>query len=173
MSYASISGRATCRQKYFAFFLCIAFILGFLAGAFLATEDAFYYTVLIQNAVVKEPTVIGVFAPIAVLFSLTVLVYSTGKWPLLILVCFLQAVAFGATAAAVFYSYGSAHWLIHAFLLFTKTVTLVSLLWFWLSNIPGRSYGTRKNFFLALGISALAGAMDFLLVSPFLIQLFA
>ncbi len=172
MSYAVFSDSTARRCMYFAFLLCCAFISGFLAGAFLAVGNASNYSPLIHKVVATVPSAIGPFGQITVWFSLTALISMAKKGHLFLVLCFLQAFTFGVMATAVYYSYGSASWLIQALMLFTRTVTLISLLWFWFRNIFGQICNAKRDFLLALCLSVLAAAFDLFLVSPFMLSLF-
>ena len=165
MSNIIFLDRATPRYNRYAFLLPGSFISGFLAGAFLVSRSSVNYAPLICCATQVPASAFGLFLQIALTFSLTALIcLSRRKW-LILLQCFVHSLSFGILAAGAFHAYVSAHWLICAIVLFTKTITLACAFWFWFRFLTIHPDTIHRDFLVALMVSSAAAVFDIIFVS--------
>ena len=158
------SRHTTPRYICYAFLLPGSFISGFLAGVFLASQNATLYIPLIRGITHVNVSVIGLFMQITLSFSMSFIICLSRKKWLILLQCFAQALAFGIISTAVFLTYGSAHWLISAHTLFTRTALSISMFWLWFRLLVTQSDTTRRDFMFALLTTIVAAIFDCMLV---------
>ncbi len=173
MSYAVLPTRTTFRHNYFAFLFSCTFIFGFVFGAFVALRNASYYVLLIRSAAVRPVSAVWAIIHIFSLLVVTALIYRSKRQHLIFAICFLHAFTFGIARTSVFFSYRSAHWLVSAIMLFSKTVMMILWLWFCFRNFPARSQTAQRDFIFTFFASVLGAVLDIYLVSPYLLMLFA
>lgn len=161
------------RSRYFAFLLCFSFILGFLSGTIIASNDADHIASMVRIAIRSEISPISLFAQIMLPFSFTILIYGAEKRNLIFLLCFLSSITYGFTAVSVYFIYGTRHWLVSPLLVFSGTLRQASLLWLWLRNFTPQSSNIYLDTTIALSVSVVAAVMDVTLISPFLSLLFS
>lgn len=171
MSCSVFSSHSTSEHKYSAVSLSCTFILGFLAGALIVSSNATQLTLQIRSAAISPASSVGLLAQIFFSCTATLLLYKTRRGYLFLL-SFVQALTFGIVATAIYYAYGSARWLVHALMLFTRTITLISLFWFWLHLVSGQSHSIFQDLLLTLCVSVIAAVIDIYLISPILLKLF-
>ena len=172
MSYTVSPVQTIFRRNYFAFLLSGTFILGFVFGAFVASNSSSHYILLIREAAVRPVSAVCLIIHITLLFALTALIRQSERLRLLPGICFLNAFAFGIVRTSVFISYGSAQWLVSSIMLFSTTVAMISWLWFCFRNFSGKSQTAQWDFAFALFVSVLGAVLDIYLVSPYLLTLF-
>ena len=147
------------------------FIFGFLTGYRIPFSEADHYVALVRCAASSPTSAIGLLATIVFTFSLTALIYAAGKTRLFPILCFVQAFAFGIASGAVYCAYGASQWLICLLLLFTGTVNLICLLWFWSRHVSAHGQHVHRDFTYALSVSAIAAVLDHIWISPLLEEL--
>lgn len=171
MVCAVSAGCTTSKHNFFAFLLSCSFISGFLSGVYVASQNAADYSLLISSAAASPATLISLISHTVCAFALTAVTYKFGRGYIFLL-AFAEAFTFGIVATAVYYSYGSAQWLIQWGMLFFRTVTLIMLFWFWCRNVSGYGRTARRDIPIALFISVLAAIIDLCLIAPYLSYLF-
>ena len=172
MYHTAVSRKAIPWRFFAAFLLFSIFFFGFVAGTAVTAPNKYYYISLMCRAATSPVTIAGLLAQVVAPFSLTALIYRSKRVELFLVLSFVQAFIFGIASSSVYWAYGSAHWLIRTLLLFTGTITLISLLWFWFRHISGRFEQGRRDFFLCLSVSFLAAVLDYFLIYPLLTKLF-
>ena len=171
MFYTVSARRTATMQVIFAFFICCSFICGFLLGICVATHNADCYSLLIRIATASPPNAIGLFSRCVAIFALTaVMLRFRRSWFLLLL--FVEAFTYGVSATAVYFAYSSSQWLVCWLVLFSRTVTLISLAWFCSRNILKLRHTAKRDFFLVLFILFFTTIMDLYLISPLILEVF-
>ena len=160
------------KPNYFAFLLIGTFIFAFALGTTGVSCESDLYSTLIYNAARQSITLRGVLFLVFVPFAITTLIYCSGRRYLFLPLCFIQAFLFGICSNAIYFSYGNAHWLISLLVLFTSTIALSSLLWFWFRHSSVQRATDSRDLLICFIISALAACLDNYVVSPFLVRLF-
>lgn len=167
MICAVSAGYRASKHNLFAFLLSCTFISGFLSGVYVATQSVNDYTLLICRAASSSATANGLLTHTFCVYALTALVRRHGRGYFFLL-SFAEAFTYGIVVTAVYFSYGSAQWLIQWGMLFSRTVTLIMLLWFWYRNMLGYGRVVHQDFLIALCVSVLATVIDLYLISPYL-----
>lgn len=171
MSYSVFTSHSTPAHKYSAALLFCTFIFGFLAGALIVSSNATQFTLQIRSTAISQTSSIGLLTQIFFSCTATLLLCKTGRGYIFIL-SFVQALTFGIVATAIYHAYGSARWLVHGLMLFTRTITLILLFWFWLRIVSGQAHSIFQDFLITLCVSVLAAVFDIYLISPILLKLF-
>lgn len=144
-----------------------SFIFAFLNGVIIAYNCPALYATLVCN-VTTAPTSFGVLLGIVLIpYSITAILINANRAELFHILCFEQAFSYGIITASIFFVYHSAYWIVDSTLLFTATITLISLMWFWLRNISCLSKSVSSEFTTCLLIALSASIIDHLIVSPF------
>lgn len=89
---------------------------------------------------------------------------SRGIYP----VCLLRGLSLGLMMGAVSAVYGAGGWLLGLLLLFSGLCYSPVLLWFWRRRVCGVGE-LRRDTILCAGIAAAISAVDYLIISPFLV----
>ena len=171
MYRSAVSVKPFPQYKYSVYILYAAFILGFVAGGIIVSHGSADYVSLTGKATSLPASIIALLANIIFSFSLTALILATGKSSLLIFLCFAQALFYGIVSSSVYFGYGAAQWLIRFLLLFTISINLICLLWFWSRHITEQPESLRSDFVLALSVSFAAAVLDHAWISPLLAKL--
>ena len=170
--FYTVSARRTSEMRIlFAFLFFCTFICGLLLGTCVAAHNADRYSSLICTAAASPQNAFGSFSRCAVAFTLTALILWF-KRSYLFLLIFAEAFTYGISVTAVYLTYSSPQWLVCWLILFSRTIILILLVWFWSRNIFGHQHTVRRDFFWALFISILATLMDLHWISPHLPRLF-
>ena len=171
MFYTVSARRTATIHILFAFLFCFTFICGFLFGIYVATQNAACYSLFVCIATASPPNTIGLFLRLAVIFALTAMTLGVRRTCFFLLLS-AEAFTYGISATAVYFAYGSSQWLICWLFLFSRTIMLISLVWFWSRNTLELRDTAWRDFLLAFFISAFATIMDLYLISPHLPELF-
>lgn len=172
MHHTAVSSKGFARQHLGAIFLTCTFVFGFLAGTVVVSLAPDVFVFLVHEAIILPVSFIDLLVHIVVPFSLTALILRTRRVELFLILCFVQAFSFGIVSYSIYLVYGSAQWMIQALLLFTRTITLVLLLWFWCRQFSGRSQAGFQDLFLCFSISVLVSVFDYRLISSLPAKLF-
>lgn len=172
MHHTAVSPKGFARQHLGAIFLTCAFVFGFLAGTVVVSLDPGTFVSLVHEAIIFPVSFIDLLVHIIVPFSLTALILRTRRVELFLVLCFAQAFSFGIVSYSIYLAYGSVQWMIQALLLFTRTITLVLLLWFWCRQFSDRSQADFQDLILCFSVSVLVSVFDYCLISPLLAKLF-
>ena len=170
MFYTVSPRRTATMHIVFAFFFCSTFICGFLLGICIAIHNADCYSLLIRIAAASPPNAIGLFSRCVAIFALTAVMHRFQR-SCFFLLLFAEAFTYGISAAATYFAYGSSQWLVCWLVLFSRTVILISLVWFWSRNILKPRHTAKRDFLLVVSISVFATIMDLYLISPLLPKL--
>ena len=171
MLVAASVGHIKPKCPYFAFLFSVTFILGLFAGVYIASQNASTYVSLIRRATAASQIPIGSLIRNTYIFVFSAIVYKRRGFCFLLL-SFIEAFTFGVASAAIWSSFGSAQWLLHSLLLFSRIVTLVMLHWFWLRNIGKQGSAGWRDFLIAWIVSILAVVIERFVLSPYLCDLF-
>lgn len=172
MSYSASPVQPIFKRNYFASLLSCMFILGFVFGAFVASNNTAHYVQLVRKAATTPVSAVWLILHITLLFSLTALICRSKRLELLHGICFLKAFIFGIVKTSVFFSYGSAQWLVSSGMLFSKTIVMISWLCFCFRNISTQSQAAQRDLVFALFVSVLGAVLDICFVSPYSSMIF-
>ena len=153
------------------FLLTGTFLLGFSFGRGMVFNNADLYTLMLYEAAVLPVTGLAVFLIVFFLFLLTAIILFSGKTQLFCVLCLIQSFLFGVSTTAVSIAYGSSQWLICHLLLFTATISFVSLLCLWFRQLSPKHTVAKREFLICFAASIIAAGVDRYFVAPFLIHL--
>ena len=171
MFYTVSARRTAIMQVIFAFFICFTFICSLLFGIYVATQNAACYSLFVCIATASPPNAIGLFSRCVVIFALTAVMLRFRRSCFLLLL-FVEVFTYGVSATAVYFAYSSSQWLVCWLVLFSRTVILISLVWFCSRNILKPRHTAKRDFLLVLFISVFTTIMDLYLISPLILEVF-
>lgn len=146
--------------------LTLFWSLGLCAGSAFAVLNTGPLEALMGSAVSSRVSIVGLLTAFVVPFVVSAVCLRYHVLILIYLTAFCKAMALGFCSCAVYRTYGSAAWLVRCLLLFPDTVCCTALLWLWLSS--GSERESRFHTVLCGIVIAVAGLVDYLVVSPFL-----
>lgn len=152
-------------------FLAFAWILGLITGSFFSVSASNSFLSAMLSAASGRLSISGLLSAmlLPLLFS-AFAVYISKEW-LLIPIAFLKAFSFAYLGVGVMMAYGQAGWLIRCLLMFTDSLIMPLLWWFWLNALTlprGQMLGISA---LAGGVLVFIGSFDYFVISPFLANL--
>lgn len=155
-------------RKVSTVFLACAWVSGLVLGAVLPAND--FLVSAMRRAAAGPVSITGLLAAILLPFLFSAFaVYSSEFW-LLIPIAFIKAFLFSFSGAAVIYSFGQSGWLVRLLLIFSDSLMLPFLWWYWLQAL---SFGKTRFLFNSICVLIAAfiiGSLDFTVISPFLVK---
>lgn len=171
MYIAANAAKTPYRHRFSEFLLYGSFILGFLAGDVIVRSGSPHYISAIRIAASSQISITSLLATVILTFSLTAFISAAKKTSLFLIPCFVQALVYGVVSSSVYRAFGYAQWLIRILLLFTGTINIISLLWFWSRNISSKTQTAHRDFLLSFCVSIIATVLDHHWISPLLASL--
>lgn len=156
--------------KRFDFVAVFPWIFGLLVGSFLSYRFGGYFASLMRMAVLCPVSIVASLTSVFFPFFISVYFVRYHRRLWLYIVCFLKAVSFSASFAALSAVFGTAGWLIRALFLFSDTISC-----FLLMNLCLRIRQQESNFNSALlqcTVCLVTVFIDYMYISPFLRGLF-
>lgn len=157
--------------KFSRHLLVICWCAGLFLGMLAAHTAGGSLAPLIRSAMAQPLTISGVFVCAVLPFALSAFAVLWSKLWMLFLICGWKAFGFGFCTFGVCLAFGSADWLVRFLFLFSDVCLAPVILFYWLRHIPGDAKASSKVFGLCFGAVALVGALDYFLISPFLVKL--
>lgn len=153
------------------FVLAFCWMLGLFLGAIYGDHADHSYAIMMRTAALCRVSIVGLlFLLFFPLLLSAIAVYSNHpQW--MVFVCFIKAFLFASCGSLLLITFGSAAWLIRILLQFSDFCTLPFLFWFSIRNIAGRNANTRMDLVICGCAMAVMGALDFCVISPFLVSL--
>ena len=163
-AYAALSALV---QRKLRLLFIILFLLGIVAGAGIATQVRSSLYVWIYSAGCSGVSFLG----LAVVLLLPLLVSFSAFYfdaPILVLpIVFLKASVFSFCSCCVLFAYGDAGWLVRLLMLFSDSVMLGVLCWYWLQHLDCKRFELKQNTILCLLVAVMIGITDYMYISPF------
>lgn len=152
--------------------LCLAWVTGLLYGCAIALTNNSVFLIWMRSAVSQSVSIVGLLVSVFLPLLLTYISVVIEKPFIILIVCFLKAAAFAFCGTLIHQCYGTASWLVGYLHLFSDSCFLFFLfaLWYW-------HFGSSRmigSFDLSLCgiIGFVLAALEYLLISPFLLGLF-
>ncbi len=167
-AYNRISG--VLLRKY-RLLLCACWLLGLCAGGFLGLLFEPFSFSMMRSAAVQSVSIVGLF--LSALFPLVFTYFSVylHKPIIIFLVCLFKAVAFGFSGTVIAKYFGDSGWLMQFLLLFSDSCVLPVLFLVWFLCL-GDSNNMKRIPFLSYCIFGISvAAVDYYVVSPFVLGL--
>lgn len=164
-----------CACKFITFrtaLITSVWIIGLLLGCYLGFQSAEESALIIHNIILVPASFIRLFFALFLPFVLSAFFIRLSVPLLSLFIVFIKAISVGCCSCGMLVVFSSAGWLIRFLLLFSDSLVIVLLLWFWIRNIAG---DRRKFYFDLLLCSVLVffiSCIDYFAVSPFLATLF-
>lgn len=150
--------------------LAFAWIAGLISGALTAYSADLSFISMMRRTPVSPASIVGLLLSLLLPFLLSAIAFSVSQHWLLILISFLKGLFFSCISSGIVRSYGSAGWLLNTFLLFSDSLSLPVLFWFWIHVLTRRDT-LKFCCFLSVVFVMLVCCVDFRFISPFLADL--
>ncbi len=82
-----------------------------------------------------------------------------------------KGISHGFCMYMILTEFSSAAWLLYRLLMFSDSLLLIPLFYLWIRQLCDRSAHLHRNVILCLTISLFAGALDYFVISPYIITL--
>lgn len=148
--------------------IVISWILGSLS-ALLFIKLSFIS--LMYPVFVERVSIVGMIASLILPIFLSYILLCRGYFYTILPVIFLKAFGYMYCYFCITYSFGSAGWLVRAFLLFSDTVAIILLLHFVYRFAAGDNTELLRSFRSAMIVLMLAGCLDYYIISPYIMML--
>lgn len=152
-------------------FLAFSWALGLSVGLILVSTVQESVFSLMRAAACCRVSIVGLIVLLIFpLFLSAFAVFLSIPVMLLPIACF-KGIALAFCALGVVYAFGSAGWLIRMLLMFSDSFMIPVLFWFWVRHISGNRNLLRRDFLICAAFAVVIGAMEYFLVSPYLVVL--
>lgn len=153
--------------------LLLAFSLscGALLGTLVAALSDHSIVSSVRTACMYRVSIVDLLIVIAVPFFFLSVSLLTNSLYVLYLLCTFKVCSYALCQYCIWLTFGYSWWLVGTLLLFTDSIVLCSLVWFAVRSTDHYSKNIRRDFGIALAFCAIAGLLDYCLISPFLVFL--
>lgn len=158
-------------RKHHQILLALSWCTGMVCGILLFVYDSGSLLSLMRSSVICSVSIVGLIYTVMLPFlfsAFAVLLFGAAS---LLLICFMKACFFSFVSFGIYYSFGSAGWLISGLLMLTDAVTSVLLYVFWLRILSGRCRSPFWDTLLFCLFGVIFGSIDHCIISPFLVSL--
>ena len=159
----------SCKESWF--YLACSFFSGLILGVFVSTTARDSLFSLMCTAEFGCVSIVGLLFVIFLPFLFSAFaVYICQSW-LLIPIAFIKAFCYGFSYFGIAESFGAAGWLFQSLLMFSDTLLMPVLWWFWMRITSDK----RNSLFVSTALTAIVtiviGSFDYIIVSPFVTKL--
>jgi len=152
-------------------FLAVLWVVCLFFGRRIALQTEDYLFAMMHTAVSVRVSIVDLLVLQLIPFCLSALAVYISVPYIIYPVCAVKAFLGGYSLGTIGIVYGDAGWLIRFLYLFTDTIMSPLLLWYWFKHISGANHSRHKHFkYVLLGLSA-AAALEYFVISPFLVVL--
>lgn len=151
--------------------LALSWIIGILIGVYSGISAGPFVLSLMRMAGDAHMSIVGLLVCMSLPFLISAFLLSLRIPWFVPVVAFFKACSYGFCALAIVRAFGSAGFLVKFLFLFSDTLTLPVLYWFWLRQLSCSCGSLKKDLVTALGIVAVIVLLDHLLISPFLVNI--
>jgi len=152
--------------------LGITWLIGLISGACFSLFLKPSFFSVMRSAFFQPVSIVGLFA--SVFFPLTCSFFSIliDKPIMILIVCFIKAVAYGFSGAMISLCFDSASWLFSFLFLFSDSCFLIILFFLWFRRSDFLHSPGSYDFLLCSVLGLLIVVADYFVISPFLLGLF-
>lgn len=156
---------ASLQKRTHIIFLFLTWACGFLFGCAVAPQTGEDLRSVLLVIGEQEPSLLGGIITVSISLLLSSIIVRFFPKPCLLVIVFLKAFVVSFMNMSLWVAFGSAGWVMRAFLLFIPTTTSVIMLWFWHRLL----YNLRPSRDILFALCATAGivSIDYFVVSPF------
>jgi len=151
--------------------LAIVWIIGLFLGAYCGFRWDLSLVPLMRGCLYDSVSIVCVFCLICLPFMISLLASFWNARGLIYLIAFGKAFLFSFVSLGIFFSFGSAGWLVHLLLMFSEVCTLPVFYWFWMVSLNHRQEPSALEIFSLLSSFFLIASLDSSYVMPFLASL--
>lgn len=151
--------------------LITAWITGLISGYCLCLLIECSVNSLMGSVVISRTSIVGLIIVLVIPMMISYFAVRYHLRYLIYLTAFFEALILGFCSSAVYLAYGNAGWLVRSLLLFSGSICSVAHIWLWLRQVSGKRRAFRVDFAVCMGVVALTGVLDYLIVSPYLVSL--
>lgn len=148
------------------FLLAFVWCVGFALGLRLAATASNTLIPFMHRATRSSASIFGLLVAMVSPFLISFFLHHLYK-PLLLLFCFIKAVSYGFCSFALYFAYGTSSWLVHCFFLFSETVLLPVLLFFWRCCLTDTHAYLFRILCICIAFALLIVMVDVCFISPF------
>lgn len=154
-----------------AIVLAFTLLSGFILGAYVATLAEPSSFSLMRSAADGCVSIVSLLSALLLPFLFTAFaVYIAKPW-LLIPIAFFKAFFFSYLGTEIIFLFGGSGWLLRLLLMFTDSLSMPVLCWFWVRIYSGRKVLNVRCLTTAVVILFGIVCLDYRLISPFLVNL--
>lgn len=149
-------------------FLAFIWTFSVFAGIILGSKSVPYYTSLMLSAASGPMSIAGMFLIFILPLVISIISIRFKVSFLVLPLALIKGFFYGFLTVSVYSALGSAGWLICLLLLFSNSILIVLLLWFWFKYLKVHNCCLMRDFLVAIAFGVLVCAFDAIMVSPFL-----
>ena len=150
-----------------------AWVFGLICGVFFALHTSDITVSLMRSVLYDRLSIVGLLVALVFPFVLSAILLRYLSTLAIVPLVFLKAYLFSWCACGVYFAFGDAGWLVRWFLIFSDSLIVVLLLWYWLSHASGRRDAMKSELFLCITTALLVGCFDYCVISPISSMLFS
>lgn len=148
-------------------FLAICWLLGIAIGIVWATTVPSSVFSLMLTSLCRRVSIVGLLVVLVFPLFSSAVAFLFNRLRYIYLLAFLKGICYGFCILILLILFGKAAWLVRCFILFSDSCVLIPLFLFWIRHLNCSSRGLCKDVIYCFALSFLAGAVDYLFVSPF------
>lgn len=146
----------------------VTWILGLFFGNFLGVPS---FSSMMHRAVLQPVSIVGSYICMFLPFVLSLYFILSEKTILLLIVCFIKAVAYGFSCTLLSGLYGTASWLLKCLFLFSDSCFLPFIMFIWLKFNQQEKHLSSGLVSICTLSGIFIGAADYYFISPFVERL--
>lgn len=151
--------------------LSCCWVLGLVIGVIVSLNTNVSYDALVKLLFSSKLSAINVLLTIVFPYLLTLLSYKLLRWKGICVLATCKAFLYCWTATTIVNCFGSAGWLLRCVLIFSNSVSVVFLIWFWIRNCSQAYTSKYLDLLLCLFLSLVVAFIDYSIISPFGVHL--
>ena len=164
-----ISRARSCRKgNIHILLISVNWITGFLFGCYLGSQLTDTGVSVMHNVVSCPLSFFSLYFVLFFPFVVSAVFIKLSQPLLSLLVTFAKALFVGYCSCGILIVFSSAGWLIRSLVLFSDSLIIILLLWFWIRNIAGDGNKFKSDIILCAVLSFAISCIDYFAVSPFL-----
>lgn len=155
-------------ERFFlALFTCCGAVLG-VAVSYASGPSLF---LMMRTAASSHVSIVGLILSALFPYLITAVAYCFSKPYLFLPIAFFKTFLYTLVLCSVRTAFLQAGWLVCILLLFSDTVAVAVLYWYWIRNIHGFRKSALSELLYGITVTLVTAVIDYIWVSPFLIAL--
>ena len=150
--------------------LSVVWIAGLLTGAALANNIS--YQLVGYKLILDRISLLGLLFSTVLPLAISAVAIIIQAPCLIFPVAFIKGLMHAYSTLVIYSVYGAAGWLAKWLFVFSDSILILFLLWFWLRMIAGKCTSFTRDLLICSIATVVVVCIDFLIVSPFSVMLF-